>query len=98
MSYLSQLKNHQITAKVFLAKSTRYLKEKAGLTVSDDAVDAAVAAADKLTDAVETAVKAYIASTLPQLPAELAASAATAVLTHLDAAIAGAGNVIKANN
>jgi hypothetical protein len=98
MSYFSQLKSHQITAKQFLAKSTAYLKAKLGITVSDDAVDAAVGAADALTNAVEMAVKGYISSVLPQLPAELATSAATAVLNHLDAAIAGAGNVIKDNN
>jgi hypothetical protein len=98
MSYLSQLKNKQIGAKTFLAKSVRYLKEKLGLTVSDAAVDQAVAAADQLTDAVEAAVKIYLAATLPQLPAVLATSAATTVLAHIDAAIAGAGNVIKDNN
>jgi hypothetical protein len=98
MSYLSQLKARQITAKEFLAKSVAYLKAKVGLTVSDEAVDDAVAAAEILIDAVEAAVKAYLASALPQLPAALAASAATGVLNHIDAAIAGAGNVVKANN
>lgn len=98
MSYLSNLISHKMTAKQFLANSVVYLKTKLGITVSDDAVDRAISAADALTDVVEAAVKAYIASTLPQLPAELATSAATAVLTHLDAAIAGAGNVIKQAN
>jgi hypothetical protein len=98
MSYVSELKNKQIDAKGFLAKSVRYLKEKLGFTITDEAVDHAVSATDKLTDAIEAVVKTYIATTLPQLPAALATSAATAVLHHIDAAIAGAGNVIKDNN
>jgi hypothetical protein len=98
MSYLSQLKNRQLDAKGFLAKSVRYLKDKLGITVSDTSVDRAVTATDHLTDAVEVAVRAYLATALPQLPAALATSAATAVLNHIDAAIAGAGNVVKDNN
>lgn len=98
MSYLSELKNGKISASEFLAKSTNYLKRKLGASVSDEDVDDAVKAVDKMTDAVETAVHLYIKTSLPALPAAIAVSAATAVLNHIDAAIAGAGNVIKENN
>lgn len=98
MSYLSELLRGKSSAKETLAKSVRYLKNKLGVTVSDKAVDDAVKATDKLTDAIQVAVQTYIATTVPQLPAALATSAVTAVLNHIDAAIAGAGNVIKDNN
>ncbi len=98
MSYLSQLKNHQITAKQFLAKSVTYLATKTGLTVSDEAVDHAVQATDDLTDKLELVLGAFIRAHLPALPAAIATSAATAALNVVDAAVAGAGNVIKDNN
>lgn len=99
MSYLSELLNRQITAKDFLAKSITYLKAKVGLTVSDEAVDTAVEATDKFTDALQVAAEAYIATHFPALPAQVIATAAvTQLLNTIDAAAAGAGNVIKANN
>lgn len=99
MSYLSELLRGQASAKETLAKSVRYLRDKLGVTVSDKSVDATVKAADKLTDAVEVAVKAYLATTGLPLPAAiLAAQASKQVFTHLDGAISAAGEVIKANN
>jgi hypothetical protein len=98
VSYLTDLIHKRIDAAKFLGQSVHFLKDKLGISVNDATVDAAVKASDKLTDVIEAAVKTYIATTLPQLPAALATSAATAVLHHLDAAIAGAGNVIKDNN
>jgi hypothetical protein len=99
MSYLTELLRRQVGAKDALAKSVRYIKTRLGITVSDHIVDVGVRAGDTLTDAVEMAVKTYIATTGVPLPAQvLAASAATTVFAHIDAAIAGAGEVIKANN
>lgn len=98
MSYLSQLKNRQISAKEFLAKSVGYLSRKLGVTVSDQKVDEAVAALDRVTDDVETALAAYLSTHVPGLPVAIATAATTAALNVIDAAIAGAGNVIKENN
>lgn len=98
MSYLSQLKNHQITTKQFLAKSVTYLATKLGVTVSDEKVDEAVKAVDDVTDKIEQIITAYLAAQLPALPAAIATAATTAALNTIDAAIAGAGNVIKENN
>jgi len=97
-SYASQLKNHQITFKQFLVKSVTYLKNELGLSVSDEAVDVTVKATDELTDVLEAAIVTYLELHLPKIPAEIAISAATAALATIDAAIAGAGNVIKENN
>lgn len=97
-SYLAQWKNHQLTAKGFLAKSIGYLKTKLGISVSDEDVDRAVKATDELTDQLEALMKAYIAANLPAIPAVAATIAATAALQALDSAIAGAGNVIKDAN
>ena len=99
MSYLSQLKNNQITIKEFLAKSVGYIHRKLGLTLSDEKVDEVVEFTDDFTDRLEELVAWYIKSKVPFLPAqELATSAASSVLNHIDAAIAGAGAVIKENN
>lgn len=99
MSYLSDLIRRKITAKEFLAKSVTFLKEKAGITVSDAAVDKAVKATDELTDALQKIAEVYIATHLPLLPAQVVATAGvTAMLNTIDSAIAGAGNVVKANN
>lgn len=98
MSYFSQLKRNQITAKEFLAKSVGYLSRKLGVTVSDEKVDEAVQAVDNVTDQVEAALAKYIAAHVPGLPAVIAVAATNAALNVIDAAIAGAGNVIKENN
>lgn len=98
MSYLSDLKNHKITLSQFLGKSVAYLNTKLGITVTDAAVDAGVNHLDEMTDKIETAVTTYISAVLPALPAALAVAASNAVIATLDAAIAGAGNVIKDNN
>lgn len=99
MSYLSEMIHRQITAKQFLAKSVVYLKEKAGITVSDDGVDVAVEATDKFTDALQALAVIYIQTHFPDLPGKATAVAGvTALLNTIDAAAAGAGNVIKANN
>jgi hypothetical protein len=98
MSYLSELTNHKITLSQFLGKSVAYLNNKLGITVTDEAVDAGVNHLVTTTDTIETAVKAYISNVLPALPAALAVAASNAVIATIDAAIAGAGNVIKDNN
>ena len=99
MSYLSDLLHRRVSAKDTLAKSVTYLKVKLGITVSDDVVDHAVKATDEFTDAVDALAKAYIATHLPLLPAQVVATAAvTSLLQTIDTAIAGAANVVKANN
>lgn len=95
MSYLSQLRNRQISTKQFLAKSVNYLSAKMGLTVSDAAVDAAVARTDHLTDTLNDLIGGYIKAALPGLPAAIAIAATNAALNTIDAAIAGAGQAIK---
>jgi len=87
-----------MSASEVLAKSVVYLKTKLGITVSDEKVDEAVKATDALTDQLEAILKAYLATQLPALPAAVASQAVTAALNTLDAAIAGAGAVVKANN
>lgn len=98
MSYFSQLLHGRATAAETLAKSVGYLKRKLGITVSDEAVDAAVKATDEFTDALEAVVATYLAANLPALPAILAKHASTSVLNLIDSAVAGAGAVIKENN
>lgn len=98
MSWLTSVIRGKMTASEVLARSTVYLKTKLGVTVSDDKVDEAVKVTDDLTDQLEAVIKAYLAAQLPALPAAIATQAVTAALNTIDAAIAGAGNVIKANN
>ncbi len=98
MSYLSELIHKRISAAQFLAKSAKYLSTKTGFAPTDAQVDAVVSATDKVTDDIETAIAAYLSAHLPALPAAIAVSATTAALGVIDAAIAGAGNVIKDNN
>lgn len=95
MSYLSELKNHQISLSQFVGKSVVYLQTKLGLTVSDKAVDEATASTTKFVNDLEGVALAWIQATLPALPAAVATAAANAALNVVDAAIAGAGNVIK---
>jgi hypothetical protein len=102
-SYLSQLLHRRLSVAQALGKSVGYLKAKAGLTPTDAQVDDVVAKAEAAAQfaatAVQTAFADYIRTHAPLLPADvIAAQAATVGLHIIDAAIAGAGNVVKANN
>ena len=98
MSWLTSVLRGKMSASEVLARSVVYLKTKLGITVSDEKVDEAVKATDALTDQLEAILKAYLATQLPALPAAVASQAVTAALNTLDAAIAGAGAVVKSNN
>jgi uncharacterized membrane protein len=103
MSYLTELIGHRITKEQALAKSVGYIRRKLGLSVTDAQVDsvvvAAEAAASQAANSMQVALTAFIRAQAPMLPAEVIATvAATAALNVVDAAIAGAGNVVKANN
>ncbi len=99
MSYLSELIRGKRSLTSFVAKSTKYIKEKLGAVVDDEDVDEAVQRLDQLTDTIEVAVNAYIKANVPMLPAQVVATTvAHTVLQQIDLAIAAAGNVIKENN
>lgn len=99
MSYLTDLLHRRTSAKETLAKSVRFLRDRLGITVTDKSIDKAVHAADIFTDAIEGAAKAYIATTGLPLPAAiLAAHIAENAFSHIDSAIATAGEIAKANN
>jgi len=98
MSYLSEVLRRKITAKEGLAKSVTYLAQRLGLHVDDAAVDKAVQATDAFTDSVEALVDTYIKDHLPALPAAVVQSAVTSLMSTIDAAVAGAANVVKDNN
>lgn len=95
MSYLSQLKNRQITAAQALAKSVAYLRDKLGVGLTDAQIDQAVDATDRMTDELEVVLANYIAKHFPALPPAIAVAASTAALNVVDAAVAGAANVVK---
>lgn len=98
MSWLSDLVKGRKKAPEVIALSVIYLRTKLGVTVTDAKVDEATAAAKRLGDVMENALKAYIAVQAPGLPAAVASMAVIAAFNSIDAAIAGAANVVKANN
>ena len=98
MSWLMDLIKGRKKAPEVIALSVIYLRTKLGVTVTDAKVDEATAAAKKLGDVMEEAIKAYIAVQAPGLPAAVASMAVIAAFNSIDAAVAGAANVIKANN
>lgn len=103
MSYLSELLHRQINAGQALGKSVAYIKQRIGLVPTDAQVDGIVTQAEEAAALAAKAAAAvfagYIRTHAPMLPAEvIAATAATMGLQLIDAAIAGAANVIKDSN
>ncbi len=98
MSYFSQLKNGQITAKEFITRGLRLVYSRFGVSVSDAKIDAGAKALDDLTDVVEKAVSAYVMAHAPGVPAAIAVAATNAALNVVDAAIAGAAEAAKKAN
>jgi len=98
MSWITDLVRGRKKAPEVIALSTIYLREKLGLTVSDEKIDEAKAAAIKLGDGLEAAIKVYLQAQAPGIPAAVGSMAVIAAFNSIDAAIAGAANVVKANN
>lgn len=98
MSWLSTVTNLRDTAAKALGNSIGALKRWTGVTVSDADVDKAVTAAEKLAGDVEALVNVYLTTHAPGMLGGVAVLASHAVVSVVDSAIAGAGNVIKANN
>lgn len=98
MSWLTKIKSALKLDGKTVGESIGYLLKKAGKLVTDKQVDALVAKSDKVTDQIEAALAAFIKAEVPLLPTAVASMAASAAMQIVDAAIAGAANVVKDNN
>lgn len=97
MSWTSKIKSALKAAAETVGNSVAYINREFGITVSDEQVDAAVATADAVTDQLVGVLERYIDG-IPGVPTAVAHIAAQAAMNAIDAAIAGAGETIKANN
>jgi hypothetical protein len=95
MSWLSRIKSALKLDGKTVGESIAYLMKKAGKLVTDKQVDQLVAKSDKVTDQIEVALAAFIKAEVPLLPTAVATMAASAAMNVVDAAIAGAANVLR---
>lgn len=98
MSYLSDWLSKKKSGAEALAKSIEYARERFGLSVTDAQADAAKKACDELVDDIERLIVVFIKLWAPKLPLVVATTTAAIVGSVLQTAIAGATNVVKANN
>lgn len=97
MSWKTSLSKRLGEAAKTLGASVGFLRKTMGATVTDAQVDGAVKKADELTDRLEALLVEYI-DDIPGVPNILAKLAAEQALRVIDAAIAGAGEAVKARN
>lgn len=97
MNWKSYVATAAAKAADVLGDSIAFIKRKAGVTVSDEKVDELQAKARIAAEQIEAALVELI-DDIPGVPNIVAKIAAHAAMQAVDAAIAAAGESIKANN
>lgn len=97
MSWLKKTTDAAKSAATLLGGSVAFIKRQFNVTVTDDQVDALEAKARQVSDQIEAILADYI-DDIPGVPTIVATLAASLAMKAVDAAIAGAGEAVKAKN